>query len=125
MSKWEGKYSIQTGKSFYPENGLLIKKAGYTSYHLGECCVRAVDSSRNYIFCPTCSLSQQVAMQMINKGVNFLNAKIVAVDGVKVKNAESFGAEMDGEKLMVSSSNFDDGSMIVSVGTTDFDNHGR
>jgi len=32
--------------------------------------------------------------------------------------------EIDGEKLMVSSSNFDDGSMIVSVGTTDFDNHG-
>jgi hypothetical protein len=32
--------------------------------------------------------------------------------------------EMDGEKLMVSSSNFDDGSMIVSVGTTDFDNYG-
>lgn len=40
------------------------------------------------------------------------------------QGAESFGAEMDGEKLMVSSSNFDDGSMIVSVGTTDFDNHG-
>ncbi len=32
--------------------------------------------------------------------------------------------EMDGEKLMVSSSNFDDGSMIVSVGTTDFNNYG-
>lgn len=32
--------------------------------------------------------------------------------------------EIDGEKLMVSSSNFDDGSMIVSVGTTDFDNYG-
>ena len=31
---------------------------------------------------------------------------------------------MDGEKLMVSSSNFDDGSMIVSVGTTDFNNYG-
>lgn len=32
--------------------------------------------------------------------------------------------EIDGEKLMVSSSNFADGSMIVSVGTTDFDNYG-
>lgn len=32
--------------------------------------------------------------------------------------------EIDGEKLMVSSSNFDDGSMIVSVGTTDFNNYG-
>ena len=40
------------------------------------------------------------------------------------QGAESFGAEIDGEKLMVSSSNFDDGSMIVSVGTTDFNNYG-
>jgi hypothetical protein len=37
------------------------------------------------------------------------------------KNAETFNAQMDGEKLMVGSRNFDDGSMMVGIGTEDID----
>lgn len=41
--------------------------------------------------------------------------------GCGTKNAESFNAQMDGEKLMVGSRNFDDGSMMVGIGTEDID----
>ena len=36
-------------------------------------------------------------------------------------SAETFNAQMDGEKLMVGSRDFDDGSMMVGVGTDDID----
>jgi len=75
---------ISVGKSFYPADGLLIKKSGYTSYHLGECCVRAHEHSRDYRYCPTCKLSMRVIEEMIYMDVKFLNAKILAIDGVKV-----------------------------------------
>lgn len=41
------------------------------------------------------------------------------VKGKKKMDAETFNAQMDGEKLIVSSRDFNDGSMMVGVGTSD------
>ena len=75
------------GEAFYPSNGLPFKGAGYTLYVLGECCVRAHQNSRNYHFCPTCGLSQQLARKMINEDIIFLNDKLMGY------SAESFSAD--------------------------------
>ena len=75
------------GEAFYPSNGLPFKGAGYTLYVLGECCVRAHQNSRNYHFCPTCGLSQQLARKMINEDIIFLNDKL------RGYSAESFSAD--------------------------------
>ena len=40
---------------------------------------------------------------------------------IPVPEALELNAEMDGEKLMVSSFDFDDGSMMVGIGTEDID----
>ncbi len=81
--------SISTGKAFYPENGLVIKNAGYTSYHLGNCCVKHSLTTRmkvlretgvrkkSYSFCPTCNLSMVLIDRMIREDITFLNAKII------------------------------------------------
>tara|TARA_R110002020_G_scaffold205536_2_gene410189 strand:+ start:830 stop:2503 length:1674 start_codon:yes stop_codon:yes gene_type:complete len=77
---WAESFSADTisvkGEAFYPSNGLPFKGAGYTLYVLGECCVRAHQNSRNYHFCPTCGLSQQLARKMINEDIIFLNDKL-------------------------------------------------
>ena len=81
--------SIKTGKAFYPDDGLLIKKAGYTSYHLGACCVKHSLKGRHerfketgvmprsYSFCPTCNLSMALVNRMVREDITFLNAKIL------------------------------------------------
>jgi len=81
--------TISTGKPFYPDDGHLIKKAGYTSYHLGACCVKHSLMNRHeifkktgvrpraYSFCPTCRLSMTLVDRMVREDITFLNAKIL------------------------------------------------
>jgi len=81
--------SISTGEAFHPTDGLLIKKAGYTSYHLGACCVKHSLTTRmkvlretgvrkkSFSFCPTCNLSMALIERMIREDITFLNAKII------------------------------------------------
>ena len=67
------------------------------------------------VLCPSCEGSPCNAKKHYDKEPNVKNVE------KWIRNAETFNAQMDGEKLMVGSRDFNDGSMMVGIGTEDID----
>lgn len=73
----------------------------------------------------TTSWYRAFTVQPVNVDLYYLSGEIqdLLVDKAKWWNSHEviYDAEMDGEKLMVGSRDFDDGSMMVGIGTEDID----